>query len=255
MKNTIFITGAASGIGKAAAVLFAENGWLVCATDVNPKNLADLKLKLGPEHYYYEVNVTDHKSINNALSEFAERAGGSIDVLLNNAGIAFIENFEDLALEKHIAVTKVNVEGVLNTTYLAKPYLDRSDKACVINMCSASANYGVPSEASYSASKFWVRGFTEALNIEWENKGIHVCAVLPNFVATPMMDACDGDIVQNVGIKLTVADVAKNIWDAAHDRKRVHWHVDTWKYHFTRLISKFLPQPVMRMTMKKMAGY
>jgi len=72
--------------------------------------------------------------------------------------------------------------------------------------------------ATYSASKFFVRGFTEAMNIEWERHGIHVCDVMPNFVATPMMDAAHGDIVDLIGINLTAEDAAKTIARAAEDR-------------------------------------
>ena len=93
-------------------------------------------------------------------------------------------------------------------------------------MCSLSSDYGVPSEATYSASKFFVRGFTEAMNIEWERLGIHVCDVLPNFVDTPMMDPAHGDIVDSIGINLTAGDVAQTIVEAAEDRTKVHWVVD-----------------------------
>lgn len=96
-------------------------------------------------------------------------------------------------------------------------------------MCSASANYGVPTNATYSATKFWVRGFTEALNIELEGEGIHVCDILPNYVDTPMMQSeqSSGDIIDNVDIKLTAEDVSSTIWQASQNRSKVHWHVDT----------------------------
>lgn len=255
MKKTIFITGAGAGIGKATAILFAKNGWNIFATDLNLDGLAELEKTIGSEHSYCKMDVTDVTSINLALDECDKAFTGGIDVLLNNAGIAFIDNFETLPLEKHLAVTNVNVVGVLNMSYLAKPYLDKAKSPVIVNMCSAASNYGVPSEATYSASKFWVRGFTEALNIEWEDQGVHVCDILPNFVATPMMEECGGDIVDNVGIQLTAEDVAKTIWKAAGNRKKVHWHVDTLKFHIGRVITHFLPHSVKRAIMKKVAGF
>ena len=176
-------------------------------------------------------------------------------LLLNNAGVAFLGDFEALTLDQHELVTGVNVNGVLNCTYLAFPYLSKAPQAKVINMCSLSAEYGLPSEATYSASKFWVRGFTEAMNIEWERHGIHVCDIMPNFVATPMMDVAPTDIVNSVGIKLTADDVADTIMKAAEDRSRVHWVVDTTKATILRAISNHSPAPIRRRLIKKLAGY
>ncbi len=255
MNKSIFITGAGAGIGKSAALLFAKKGWFVHATDISQESLEALKAELGNEHSYSQLDVTCSDSIKAALETCTAKTNGSINVVLNNAGIAFIDNFESLSLDKHLAVTNVNVAGVLSVTYLAKPYLDRAGESVLINMCSASSNYGVPSEATYSASKFWVKGFTEALNIEWERHGVHVCDILPNFVATPMMEKCDGDIVQNVGISLTAEDVSKTIWKAANNRRKVHWHVDTLKYNCARIITNMLPYVAKRSIMKKVAGY
>jgi short-subunit dehydrogenase len=255
MAKSIFITGAGAGIGREVANLFASEGWLVCATDIDQNSLNALENKLGPKHCYCQVDVTDTGSIERALETFSSETGGHIDVLLNNAGILFIEKFENLSLEQNNAVTNVNISGVLNMTYLTKPYLDKSESPMVINMCSASSNYGVPNLASYSASKFWIKGFTEALNIEWEEQGIHVCDVMPNFVATPMTDNCEGEIMENVGVKLTAKDVAKAVWKAAHNRNKVHWYVDSFIYHLSRISGKFLPQSILRAFVKRMAGY
>ena len=92
----------------------------------------------------------------------------------------------------HELVVQVNVEGVVNCTHLALWYLSKGVAPQVIGMSSRASDYGVPSEATYSASKFFVRGFTEAMNIEWERLGIHLCDILPNFVDTPMMQAAHG---------------------------------------------------------------
>ena len=201
------------------------------------------------------MDVTDKDEVSRVLAEFAAEHGGSFDLLLNNAGVAFLGDFEALTLEQHELVTGVNVNGVLNCTYLAFPYLSKAHAAKVINMCSLSAEYGLPSEATYSASKFWVRGFTEAMNIEWERHGIHVCDIMPNFVATPMMDVAPTDIVNSVGIKLTADDVADTIMKAAEDRARVHWVVDTTKATILRAISNNSPAPIRRRLIKKLAGY
>jgi short-subunit dehydrogenase len=183
------------------------------------------------------------------------RHGGAFDALLNNAGVAFIEHFEEQTLEQHEWVVKVNVNGVLNCAYQAFPYLAKGRAAKLINMCSLSSEDGIPSEATYSASKFFVRGLTEALNIEWERHDIHVCDILPNFVATPMMDAAQGDIVDAIGIHLTSDDVARTILKAADDRSRIHWVVDTMKPKLLRAVTNNAPARIHRTLIKRFAGY
>ncbi|AWG62980.1 SDR family oxidoreductase [Mycobacteroides abscessus] len=254
-SRTVVITGAAAGIGRAAARRFAALGWTLCVTDVNSAALQSLREELGDRHTYATMNVTDKDDVSRVLADFAAKHGGSFDLLLNNAGVAFLGDFEARTLEQHELVTGVNVNGVLNCTYLAFPYLSKAEEAKVINMCSAAAEYGLPSEASYSASKFWVRGFTEAMNIEWEQHGIHVCDIMPNFVATPMMDIAHTELVNSVGVKLTADDVADTITKAAGDRTRVHWKVDTTKGTILRAINNRCPAPIRRSLIKRLAGY
>jgi len=254
-KPTIFITGAGKGIGAETALFFAKQGYRVAATDISEKDLAMLKNKLGEGHFYRRLDVTQSDEFAAVLSEFASESGGAIDVLFNNAGIAFIDDFEKVTLEKHLAVTNVNAKGIQIGAFHALPYLKESARPAMINMCSLSSEYGVPSEASYSASKFWVKGFTEALNIEWDRYGIYVCDVMPNFVATPMMDAAHGNIVDSVGIHLKASDVTAIVWKAVQNRRVVHWEVDTWRPRLMRAVTKFLPRRTRRAIIKNLSGY
>lgn len=255
MTRTILITGAGAGIGREAARQLAGRGWTLCATDRDNVALETLAEELGACHSYAKLDVTDKDEVARVLAEFAGSHGGALDALLNNAGVAFFSNFEDLPLEQHARVVDVNVQGVLNCTYLAFPYLAKGRSAKVVNMCSLSSEYGIPSEATYSASKFFVRGFTEAMNIEWERHDIHVCDVLPNFVATPMMAAAHGAIVDSIGVNLTAEDVATTIVRALDDRARVHWVVDTTKLKLLRLVVNNSPARLHRMFVKQFAGF
>lgn len=254
-KPTIFITGAGKGIGAETALFFAKQGYRVAATDISEKDLAMLKEKLGAGHFYRRLDVTQSDEFAAALSEFASESGGAIDVLFNNAGIAFIDDFEKVTLEKHLAVTDVNAKGIQIGAFHALQYLKKSARPAMINMCSLSSEYGVPSEASYSASKFWVKGFTEALNIEWDRYGVYVCDVMPNFVATPMMDAAHGNIVDSVGIHLKASDVTATVWNAVQNRSGVHWEVDTWRPRLMRAVTKLLPRRTRRAIIKNLSGY
>lgn len=255
MTPTVVITGAGAGIGHATAHRFASAGWTLCATDIDSGALDALRSELGDKHTYMTLDVTDKASITKVFTAFAAEHGGTFDALVNNAGVAFIDNFEELTLEQHELVTRVNVNGVLNCTYLAYPHISKTGNGKVINMCSLSAEYGIPSEATYSASKFWVRGFTEAINIEWERHKIHVCDIMPNFVATPMMDDAHGDIVDSIGINLTADEVASTILTAATDRTRVHWVVDTAKMKLVRAITNNTPARLHRRLIKSFAGF
>lgn len=254
-RRSVFITGAAKGIGAETALLFAKRGYRVGATDISRADLDALAISLGDGHFYRQLDVTKPEEFAGALEEFAAENGGVIDVLINNAGIAFIDDFENVSLNKHLAVTEVNIKGVQIGAYHALRYLMLSDRPAMVNMCSLSSEYGVPSEASYSASKFWVKGFTEALNIEWERHGIYVCDVMPNFVATPMMAAAHGRIVESIGIFLQASDVSAAILKAVETRSNVHWEVDTWRPRLLRAVSRLLPATLRRAAMRHVAGY
>jgi NAD(P)-dependent dehydrogenase (short-subunit alcohol dehydrogenase family) len=255
MAKTIFITGAGAGIGRAAAEKFAGEGGTLAATDLSAAALAELKQAIGPLHTYRVGDVADAEAVGRVIAEFAEANGGKLDALLNNAGIGVLDDFEATPLARHHATVDVNVKGVLNCCHAAFPFLKAAGGAKVVNMGSLASEYGVPSEAVYSASKFFVRGLTEAMNIEWERHRIHVSDVMPNFVRTPMMEGVTGALIDAVGIHLTVDDVVRAIWRSVADRRRIHWVVDKPKATLLRLIGRNLPSAWRRSMFKRLTGY
>lgn len=219
MTQAVFITGAAAGIGKETARLFAANGWLVGAADRDSQALAELAEELSSARCKtYLVDVTDRSSIAVALTAFTGHSGGQLDVLHNNAGILRVGPFADISPEEHQRIVEVNVVGLMNVLHEAFPYLRDTRGARVINMSSASASYGIPDFASYSASKHAVRAMTEALNIEWEPHDIWVGDLMPPFVDTGMVRANEGKsaLFGTLGINLGPRDVAAAVWDQAH---------------------------------------
>jgi len=254
MKKNIFITGASAGIGKATAITFAKQGWLVGAVDVDKTGLERLQELIGEDHYFDEMDVTDTDKVEHVLSDFCKNTDGKLTSLFNNAGLLAVDPFEKVSIEKHQAILDVNIKGVMNCTYKAFPFLKRSEGASVINMSSVSANYGIPSLATYSGSKFFIRGLTEALNVEWEQYNIHVCDIMPNFVNTPMVDNVAGKIVDNVGVHLTAQDVADTVWKAAH-KKRLHWPVDRLGYRLLQKVVPMTPNKLNRFILKNLSGY
>jgi short-subunit dehydrogenase len=254
MKKAIFITGASAGIGKATAELFARKGWFVGITDADEAGLRELKGSLGDGiGYSATLDVTDAERVAAVLGEFNRAAGGRFDVLFNNAGVLRVKYFEAIPLKEHHAIVDVNNKGILNCTHHAFPYLKECRDSRVINMASVASLVATPTQTTYSASKFWVRGFTEALNIEWERHGIHVCDIMPNYVRTPMLEQNPGEIVDNVGIFLSAQDVAETVWRAAAE-KRIHWVVDRPRSKLLLSLLSVMPYSIKRRIVKRKAG-
>ncbi|MGQ0586283.1 MAG: SDR family oxidoreductase [Gammaproteobacteria bacterium] len=261
---SIFVTGAASGIGRATAGLFAERGWFVGLYDTNEAGVRELAARLGPQRACAgRLDVTDAAQFTAALAQFWQAAGQRLDLLFNNAGIATVNEFEQVPLARHHAIVDVNLKGVINGFHCAFDYLRRTPGARVISTCSASAIYGTPLFASYSATKFAVKGLTEALNVEWARHGITVMDVLPLFVDTPMVQQGLKDLggkplesMERLGMRLTATDVAEVVWRAAHWRlwPRVHWHVSLQGW-LMALAQKLTPAWLSRLTTRLMSGY
>jgi NAD(P)-dependent dehydrogenase (short-subunit alcohol dehydrogenase family) len=227
-RPCVFITGAGGGIGRATARLFVRHGWFAAIADVDEAALALLAGELGDASAMaVGLDVTRPDDWKAALAACFERTG-RLDVLLNNAGLLISGPFESNPLARHEALVDVNIKGVLNGCYLARPYLARTPGARVINLSSASAIYGQASLATYSATKFAVRGLTEALNIEWQEDGIRVMDIMPLFVQTDMVRDMNAASIRRLGVHLKPEDVAAVIWKASTYRGgpgKVHWPV------------------------------
>ena len=249
-RNAILITGAASGIGLETARLFAQRDWLVGLFDVNEKRLAEITAELGEERACWRrLDVSSYEDCRAAVDFFATKSGGRLDVLFNCAGVMCMGLFDAVPIEEHAKTVAVNFLGVVYSTYAALDLLKKTPGARVISMCSASAFYGVPELAVYSASKFAVRGFTEALNLELERYGIWVTDLIPPYVNTPMISGqtYQAGTVKTLGAKVTSAEIAGLVWQAAHGRK-VHW-VHTTLLKLLTVASRLLPflqRPTMR---------
>lgn len=259
-RQSIFITGAAQGIGKATAERFAREGWFVGLYDVNQQALQQLSTQLGTQLGTDRctaavLDVTNPGAWNSALSAFWHTAGGRLDVLLNNAGIATSGAFQDIPLAQHHAIVDVNFKGVINGCHAGFDYLRRTPNSRLINLASASAIYGAADLASYSATKFAVRGLTEALDLEWRELGIRVCDIWPLFVRTSMVEGLELASLKSLGLRLTAEDVANTIWKAANHRgHRVHWRVGA-QTHAIYQATCFLPDRLNRAVTAKLSGH
>lgn len=223
--KAIFITGGGSGIGRATAVLFAQAGWRVGLADVDAAGLAATAALLPADRSStYRMDVRDRAGWADSLAAFTAPTGGRLDVLFNNAGIAAGGAFATIADEEFDRVVAVNFTGVANGARAAYRYLKATPGSCLLNTASASAIWGSPGLASYSATKFAVRGLTEALDAEWAGDGIRVASLMPGFIDTPLLDKpipgtnhTARDRVVAGGLEFTpVETVAQAAWAAVH---------------------------------------
>ncbi len=254
MTQSIFITGAASGIGRATAKLFAEHGWLVGIFDVDDAGLLALEAEVGKNQCVRgHLDVTNEAQWRDAVALFAEQTDGRMNALFNCAGILRMGRFEDLPSSDSLKQVQINIMGVIYGIYGALPLLERTDKPCIVNMSSASAIYGTPELAVYSATKFAVRALTEALDLEFRKKGIRVADIMPSYVATPMVadQAYRAKTLKTMGVKLKAEDIAKCVWQAVTGKKIVH-HVPRLNLKlFVRLAGfQSVARPMMKMFSK-----
>jgi NAD(P)-dependent dehydrogenase (short-subunit alcohol dehydrogenase family) len=224
-RKAIFVTGAASGIGRATARRFGQAGWLVGIYDLDDAGLGTLGAELGAGGFVAgHLDVTDRGAWPAALDGFAAASGGRLDVLFNCAGVLTMGRFGEMAPEAERRTVAVNIEGVLHGIRAALPLLRQTPGAAIVSMSSASAIYGVPELAVYSASKFFVRGLTEALDLELRADGIRVADIMPGYVDTPMVSGQSyrAGTLRTLGVQMKPEAVAELVWRAAHGN-RLHW--------------------------------
>jgi len=224
--KAIFITGGASGIGRAVAQLFAARGWRVGLGDINgPGMVETLDLLPTGAGSAYRLDVRDPARWAEVLAAFAGEAG-RIDVLVNNAGIASGGPLVEVPQDEIDRVVDINFRGVLNGARAAHPWLKKTAPgSCLLNTASAAALYGTAGVAVYSATKFAVRALTEALDNEWEADGITVRSLMPSFIDTPLLavpsqagsQRTRRDVVLAAGLEFTpVEQAAEAAWAAVH---------------------------------------
>jgi short-subunit dehydrogenase len=217
--GSVLISGAGRGIGRASAELFLARGWRVGLYDVDTAAVAEVAADHAAA-VHGALDVREPAHWRTALQEFC--AGGGLDVLINNAGVLSSGPFTGIDLDSHRRMVDVNVTGVVNGAAEGHPYLARSPRGLLLNLCSASALYGQPTLATYGATKAAVKSLTEALDLEWRRDGIRVRSLLPLFVDTEMVtrDGVRASSVGRLGVRLTAADVAEAAWRVVHERRR-----------------------------------
>ncbi|MDB1089806.1 SDR family oxidoreductase [Streptomyces sp. ACA25] len=171
------VTGGASGIGRATALLLAERGAGVAVLDLEPDGLPEPLLA-------FRADVSDGASVREAVGSAAARLGG-LDILVNNAGVGAVGTVADNDDAEWHRVLDVNVLGMVRSSRAALPHLRRSRDAAIVNLCSIAATAGLPQRALYAASKGAVLSLTLAMAADHIREGIRVNCVSPGTADTP----------------------------------------------------------------------
>ena len=185
LKNkTALVTGASSGIGEACARALSGNGAKVILTGRNQKKLEQLSKEIGG------IFLTANLSISEDVVSLFEAIDGSIDILINNAGVAPKASIIDGDVEAFQTLLNVNVLALTHCCQLALKKFDPKNGGQIVNISSMSGHRVPPSGGFYAATKFAVRAVTEALRYELKSKGnkTRVTMISPGFVDTPLLE-------------------------------------------------------------------
>lgn len=188
-QKTVIITGAGSGIGRAIANAFYKLEANVCITDISLEAAEETQNIIGKARsQVYKLDVTNKNNINEVFNKIID-TNKTFDVLISNAGVSTMNYVENLTEKEWDLNMNVNAKGVFLTNQSAINFFKSSKiKGKIVNTASLAAKVGAPLLAHYSASKFAVIGFTQALAREVAKDGIRVNAVCPGLVKTGMQD-------------------------------------------------------------------
>ena len=226
-KKSIFITGAAGGMGSSTARLFKKNGWFVGCYDINESSLDELKSELGNEDIVYEqLDVTKKSQFEECLSNFSKNTNDTLDILFNNAGITEGGFFDEIPYENHIKIININVIGVINGVYSAASLLKSTENSLCISTSSSSGIMGMEMIATYSATKHAIKGLTESLSAEFSRFDTRVSDILPGVIDTPMISKEIRDHLPESGMWRLISsdEIAETVWASYHSND-IHWYV------------------------------
>ncbi len=186
--SIMVITGASSGLGKIMATEFAKKGNIVCAVARSADKLKELADKYPENIFTYSADVGDVKHVQ-AVFEQIYKDHKKIDVLINNASVFNSCLFHEEKLENIDTLINANLKGTMYCTHAVLKSMVEQKSGHVINIASVSGTHGLPTQAIYGASKHGVVGFSDVIGQEVKEHGVHVCAICPGGIDTPLWNA------------------------------------------------------------------
>lgn len=212
LENKVaIITGGAAGIGKATATLFAQEGAKVVIWDLDSQRgeeLANLLNSQGHTAIFSKVNSANYQEIEAAAKSVFDKFG-SIDILINNAGITRDSSLKKMTPEQWQQVIDINLTGVFYCTKIISEYMLQKNYGRIVNASSVVGLYGNFGQTNYVASKSGLIGMTKTWGRELGRKGITVNAVAPGFIATEMVAKMPENVIQSMQEKVPVGRLGK----------------------------------------------
>lgn len=187
--KSAFITGSASGIGRAIAILFASEGAPVVVADCDETGGAETAALIeesGGEGVFLNMDVTDEESVRSVVGATIERFG-RLDVLVNNAGIVLMAGAVETTVEDWDRVQAVNLRGYFLCSKHAIPQMQRQGGGAIVNIASIGALVGIGAHAAYNASKAGVLGLSRQMAVDYGSNNVRVNCVCPTATDTPLI--------------------------------------------------------------------
>lgn len=201
--RTALVTGAASGIGRAIAEAMAGAGAAVMVVDLDPggsEQVAASIRQAGGRSAAFTADITDPDAVL-AMVEETVRRFGTVDVLVNNAGLQYVSPIEAFPLERWNRLINVMLTGPFLCTRAALPHMRMAGWGRIINMSSIHGKYASPYKAAYVAAKHGVIGLTRSIAVETATAGITANAICPGFVDTPLVRNQVPDLMRTHGVQ------------------------------------------------------
>ncbi|HSJ39043.1 MAG TPA: 3-hydroxybutyrate dehydrogenase [Planococcus sp. (in: firmicutes)] len=202
--KVVLITGAASGIGYEISLDFAKAGAKIVLTDINEEAVlkaADALVEEGHDCIGIKCDVTNEEEIIAAISKTVETFG-TLDILINNAGMQYISPIEDFPTEKYELLIKIMLVAPFIATKHAFPVMKKQGYGRIINMASINGLVGFAGKAAYNSAKHGVIGLTKVAALEGAEHGITVNAMCPGYVDTPLVRNQMGDLAESRNVTL-----------------------------------------------------
>jgi NADP-dependent 3-hydroxy acid dehydrogenase YdfG len=222
-ERRVLITGAGSGLGRALAKRYAADGFAVCCADIKAERAAETAAMLaGAGHIALEVDVGVDRSVE-AMRDQARERWDSIDVVINNAGVASGGGLMDATMDEWHWMLNINLLGVVRGCRAFVPWLTAQRRGQIINVASFAALAGAPNIMTYGVAKGGVVTLSEQLRAELHDTGVKVSVVCPSFFKTNLLENFGGNDARMKAVAgklmesatVSADDVADHIYEAA----------------------------------------